>query len=82
MIPGAAGSGTGSFMMLSELKHDTIRLRSIVTMTNSGGSSWQLLEEFGRWPPLGDLRQALVTLPRGRLAAGRGASGARPPRHR
>ena len=58
------GGGTGSFTMLSELKHVTSRLRSIVTMTDSGGSSRRLMDEFGRPLPLGDLRQALVALSR------------------
>jgi uncharacterized cofD-like protein len=58
------GGGTGSFTMLSELKQVTTRLWSIVTMTDSGGSSRRLIDEFGRPLPLGDLRQALVALSR------------------
>jgi uncharacterized cofD-like protein len=58
------GGGTGSFTMLSELKHVATRLRAIVTMTDSGGSSRRLMDEFGRPLPLGDLRQALVALSR------------------
>lgn len=60
------GGGTGSFTMLSELKKvvEANRLWSIVTMTDSGGSSRKLMDEFGRPLPLGDLRQALVALSR------------------
>jgi uncharacterized cofD-like protein len=58
------GGGTGSFTMLSELKKVATRLWSIVTMTDSGGSSRRLMDEFGRPLPLGDLRQALVALSR------------------
>ncbi len=58
------GGGTGSFTMLSELKKVATRLRAIVSMTDSGGSSRRLMDEFGRPLPLGDLRQALVALSR------------------
>jgi uncharacterized cofD-like protein len=50
--------------MLSELKKVATRLSSIVAMTDSGGSSRRLMDEFGRPLPLGDLRQALVALSR------------------
>lgn len=58
------GGGTGSFTMLSELKKVAERLRAIVAMTDSGGSSRRLMDEFGRPLPLGDLRQALVAMSR------------------
>ncbi|RIK42319.1 MAG: YvcK family protein [Chloroflexi bacterium] len=58
------GGGTGSFTMLSELKKVATRLSSVVAMTDSGGSSRRLMDEFGRPLPLGDLRQALVALSR------------------
>jgi uncharacterized cofD-like protein len=58
------GGGTGSFTMLSELKKHADRLSAIVAMTDSGGSSRRLMDEFGRPLPLGDLRQALVALSR------------------
>ncbi len=60
------GGGTGSFTMLSELKQVTRNLWAIVAMTDSGGSSRRLMDEFGRPLPLGDLRQALVALSRSR----------------
>ena len=58
------GGGTGSFTLLSELKKVATQLRAIVAMTDSGGSSRRLMDEFGRPLPLGDLRQALVALSR------------------
>src|SRR6476646_6874343 len=58
------GGGTGSFTMLSELKKVASRLWALVAMTDSGGSSRRLMDEFGRPLPLGDLRQALVALSR------------------
>jgi uncharacterized cofD-like protein len=58
------GGGTGSFTMLSELKKVTTQLWAVVAMTDSGGSSRRLIDEFGRPLPLGDLRQALVALSR------------------
>src|SRR5687767_1828633 len=56
------GGGTGSFTMLSELKKVTRNLWAIVAMTDNGGSSRRLIDEFGRPLPLGDLRQALVAM--------------------
>src|SRR5258708_2359479 len=58
------GGGTGSVSMLSQLKKVAPRLSAIVTMTDSGGASRRLMDEFGRPLPLGDLRQALVALSR------------------
>ena len=58
------GGGTGSFTLLSELKKVATRLWAIVAMTDSGGSSRRLMDEFGRPLPLGDLRQALVAMSR------------------
>lgn len=60
------GGGTGSFTMLSELKKVVANLWAIVAMTDSGGSSRRLMDEFGHPLPLGDLRQALVALSRSR----------------
>src|SRR5688500_9040842 len=56
------GGGTGSFTILSEFKKVATRLWAIVTMTDNGGSSRRLIDEFGRPLPLGDLRQALVAM--------------------
>jgi uncharacterized cofD-like protein len=61
------GGGTGPFAMLSALKRYPCSITAIVTMSDSGGSSRRLMDEFGQLP-LGDLRQALVALSRkGRL---------------
>jgi uncharacterized cofD-like protein len=68
-VPGRVvtiGGGTGSFTMLSELKKVVPQLWAIVAMTDSGGSSRRLMDEFGHPLPLGDLRQALVALSRSR----------------
>lgn len=61
------GGGTGPFALLSELKRYPCAITAIVTMSDSGGSSRRLTDEFGQLP-FGDLRQALVALSRkGRL---------------
>ncbi len=53
--------GLGSSAVLRELKSHTTELSSIVTMFDSGGSSGLLQADFG-YPPLGDLRQCLLSL--------------------
>lgn len=58
------GGGTGSYTMLSELKRVAHQLWAVVAMTDSGGSSRRLMDQFGHPLPLGDLRQALVALSR------------------
>ncbi len=55
------GGGTGSFTMLSELKHYTSRIAAIVNMADDGGSTGVLRDELGALPP-GDVRQCLVAL--------------------
>jgi uncharacterized cofD-like protein len=55
------GGGTGSFTVLSGLKHYPLDLTAIVTMADDGGSTGVLRDEFGVLPP-GDLRQCLVAL--------------------
>src|SRR5262245_27003536 len=55
------GGGTGSFTILSGLKHYPVQLTAVVTMTDSGGSSGRLRDEFGILPP-GDVRQCLLAL--------------------
>ena len=57
------GGGTGPFAVLSSLKRYTSSITAIVTMSDSGGSSRRLMDEFGQLP-LGDLRQALIALSR------------------
>jgi len=55
------GGGTGSFVVLSELKEHDVDLAAIVTMMDSGGSTGRLRDQLGVLPP-GDLRQCLVAL--------------------
>ncbi len=57
------GGGTGTFTVLSGLKKyvDAVRLRSIVSISDSGGSTGRLRDEFGMLP-VGDFRMALVAL--------------------
>src|SRR5947208_1534213 len=58
------GGGTGTFALLSHLKKYPLNIAAIVTMSDSGGSSRKLMDEFRRQLPLGDLRQSLVALAR------------------
>ncbi len=57
------GGGTGSYNVLSGLKQHNCSLTAVVAMTDSGGSSGRLRDEFGHLPP-GDLRQCLLALSR------------------
>lgn len=58
------GGGTGTFSVLSHLKKYPFEVSAIVTMSDSGGSSRRLMDEFRRQLPLGDLRMSLVALAR------------------
>lgn len=58
------GGGTGTFSLLSHLKKYQLNISAIVTMSDSGGSSRRLMDEFQRQLPLGDLRMSLVALAR------------------
>src|SRR5258708_31610324 len=58
------GGGTGTFALLSHLKKHPFTMSAIVTMSDSGGSSRRLMDEFRRQLPLGDLRMSLVALAR------------------
>lgn len=60
------GGGSGSFAILSELKkrkkeNNNINISAIVAMSDSGGSSGVLMDQYGVLPA-GDLRQCLVAL--------------------
>jgi uncharacterized cofD-like protein len=55
------GGGTGQFTLLSGLKKYPVRLTSIVSMVDDGGSTGVLRDELGVLPP-GDIRQCLVAL--------------------
>jgi len=58
------GGGSGTFSFLSHLKKYPFNITAIVTMSDSGGSSRRLMDEFRRQLPLGDLRMSLVALAR------------------
>src|SRR6266480_7230981 len=58
------GGGSGTFSVLSHLKKYQFHISAIVTMSDSGGSSRRLMDEFQRQLPLGDLRISLVALAR------------------
>ena len=56
------GGGTGTFMVLSGLKkYPELNLNAIVAVTDSGGSTGHLRDEYGTLP-VGDIRQCIVAL--------------------
>ncbi len=56
------GGGTGSYHVLKGLKkYDDIELTAIVNMSDDGGSTGRLRDEFGVLPP-GDIRRCIVAL--------------------
>lgn len=55
------GGGTGTFAVLTGLKDYPVDLTAIVAMSDDGGSTGRLRDEFGVLPP-GDVRQSLVAL--------------------
>jgi len=55
------GGGTGTYNILQGLKKLPFDITAIVTMSDSGGSSGLLRDEFGVLPP-GDVRQCLAAL--------------------
>ena len=55
------GGGTGSFVLLSGLKEYPVELTAIVPVTDDGGSTGRLRDEFG-FLPVGDIRQCLAAL--------------------
>ncbi len=57
----AIGGGTGTFVVLSGIKHDPYDISAVVSMTDSGGSTGRLRDQYGVVPP-GDIRQCLVAL--------------------
>lgn len=58
------GGGTGTFTVLSGLKHYPVDLSAIVSIADNGGSTGILRDELGVLPP-GDTRQCLVALSAG-----------------
>lgn len=57
----AIGGGTGMFAVLTGLRHYTNNITAVVTMSDSGGSSGRVRDEFGYLPP-GDVRRCLLAL--------------------
>lgn len=57
----AIGGGTGLSTALEGLKEYTANITAIVAVSDEGGSSGRLREEFGILPP-GDIRNCLVSL--------------------
>lgn len=57
----AIGGGTGLSTLLRGLKQYSSNVTAIVTVTDDGGSSGRLIEQFGVLPP-GDIRNCLVAL--------------------
>jgi len=55
------GGGTGLSVLLSGLKEYTSNITAIVTVTDDGGSSGRIRQEFDILPP-GDIRNCLVAL--------------------
>lgn len=55
------GGGTGSHIILTGLKRHEVDITAVVAMTDRGGSSGRLRDEFGHLPP-GDIRQCLAAL--------------------
>src|SRR6185369_13014017 len=57
------GGGTGSFALLNGLKKHTDTITALVGMTDDGGSTGVLRDEYGVLPP-GDVRKCLAALSR------------------
>src|SRR2546426_2665974 len=57
----AFGGGTGMSALLRGLRHYTDRITAIVTVTDNGGSSGRLRNDFDIVPP-GDIRNCLTAL--------------------
>lgn len=55
------GGGTGHFQILKGLKNYDCEITAIVNMSDDGGSSGRLRDEYGVLPP-GDVRQCIVAL--------------------
>src|SRR5437588_11706619 len=58
------GGGSGKFSVLSHMKKYSFNISTIVTMSDSGGSSRRLMDEFRRQEQQRGLLQSLVALPR------------------
>jgi len=55
------GGGTGIYPVVSALKELPVKITTIIAVSDSGGSTGRIRDEFG-FPPVGDLRQSLAAL--------------------
>lgn len=55
------GGGTGTFPVVTALKALNVDISAIVSVSDSGGSTGRIRDEFG-FQPVGDLRQSLAAL--------------------
>lgn len=55
------GGGTGTFAVVSALKHLDWDITTVIAVSDSGGSTGRIRDEFG-FQPVGDLRQSLAAL--------------------
>lgn len=55
------GGGTGTFCVISALKQLNVNISSIIAVSDSGGSTGRIRDEFG-FQPVGDLRQSLAAM--------------------
>ena len=55
------GGGTGQFQILKGLRDCECEITAITNVSDNGGSSGKLIDEYGILPP-GDIRQCLVAL--------------------
>ena len=55
------GGGTGTFPVIQAFKHLEADISTVITVSDSGGSTGRIRDEFG-FQPVGDLRQSLAAL--------------------
>ena len=58
------GGGTGIFPVTTALKHLKTQITTIIAVSDSGGSTGRIRDEFG-FQPVGDLRQSLAAMAEG-----------------
>lgn len=58
------GGGTGIYPVTTALKHLPVIVSTVVAVSDSGGSTGRIRDEFG-FQPVGDLRQSLAALAEG-----------------
>lgn len=58
------GGGTGIFPVTTALKHLHVAISTVIAVSDSGGSTGRIRDEFG-FQPVGDLRQSLAALAEG-----------------